>query len=334
MDIERRQMHLKNTFITLGLWLVLIPVSLSHAQEGFYSLGDEHLDFRVVSQATGEVPGDDWEEMFDLAGKRLLISKTSILSAEDIEGVMVSKMLAGELGDYYVSVFFRKESWDKVRERTKELVQRKLAVVRRGRIFAAPIVLEPISKEAHLSVGSRGKKVVEQFIEGFIQTDEPSKEKREQEYLNWLEQKAEKSLLAESELLGLAMKYLTRGLSGEEKYYSKAVPLLKKILQKDPSRTDILLSLAAAYKGSGEQEKAIETYKKALQAYPQAEWGIRFQLAEIYQARGENARALQELKNSLKLFKAMTLSPETEKSRAKTIKMLEERIEKIKKDIK
>lgn len=324
----------KNTLLALGVWLFLIAPSKSPAQEGFYSLEKESLDFRITAKATEDgKPQDDWEGILDLEGNRFLISKNSELSPEDVEGVMIKKMPAGGVGEYYIQVYFRKESWGKVRDRTGELVGKRLGVVRRGGIFIAPIVMTPIDKQASLDVPGKSEKedqkVIQWFIEGFAQKEEPSNEKREQEYFEWLEQRVKKSPDDLGALSKLAGEYLFRGLSGEENYYNRAVALYEKVQQKDPSRTDNLLHLASAYRGLGAHEKAIETYTRALQAQPRNEWSIRLSLAEVYRARGENDRALQELEHGLKWLKPMTILQKAEK-----IRLLEGRIEKIKKDTK
>jgi hypothetical protein len=283
--------------------LLFVFDSLSCAQEGHYVLGDQEIEFRLVVDVGKDTEvKENWEEMLDIRGDRFLVFKKAELGSQDVETVRIRKSPFGPRERYQISVSFKKESWDKVRNITKRLIGRRLGIVRGNRLISAPVVRTAVDKDAVIG-GAVSISDVQWFIAGLVPKEEPREEDREGEYTKWLEQWVRKSPDDLDAMSALAGKYMY----GEKKDYGKAATLFEEILLKDPQRTKHLLNLGTCYTRLGEYAKAVRTYERAIVARPEDEWITRWQLAEAYKGQGENPHAIRELEKGLRLLKASSL---------------------------
>jgi len=284
--------------------------SVSFAQEGYYVLGKEDIEFRLIADETKEAELQrDCEEMFDIRGHRFLVLKKAELGSQDVEAIRIRKSPFEPRERYQISVSFKKESWVRVRNVTKRLIGRRLGIVKGNRLISAPVVRSAVDKDAVIG-GPMSLLEAERFIVGLIRKEEPPEADREGEYTEWLEQWVKRSPDDLDAMSALAGKYMY----GEKKDYGKAATLLEEILRKDPEKTEHLLNLGTCYAWLGEYDKAVRNYERAIVARPADEWIARWQLAEVYKNQGQNRRAIRELETSLKLLQASS-TPDEHKQR-------------------
>jgi len=283
--------------------LLFVFDSLSCAQEGYYVLGEQEIEFRPIVDVRKDAEvQENWEEMLDIRGDRFLVLKKAELGSQDVEAIRVRKSPFEPHERYQISVSFKKESWDKVRSITKRLIGRRLGIVRGNRLISAPVVQTAVDKDAVIG-GAVRMSDVQWFIAGLDPKEQPPEEDREGEYTKWLEQWVRKSPDDLDAMSALAGKYMY----GETKDYGKASTLFEEILRKDPQRTEHLLNLGTCYTRLGEYDKAARTYERAIVARPEDEWIARWQLAEAYKGQGETPLAIRELEKGLRLLEASSL---------------------------
>ena len=302
----------------------LVVPSVSFGVEGYYSLGKEKLEFRVVVVKAREA-GEDFQGMSNVKGKWFLVSPKRQLDSRDIEGVRVQRSKERQ-GEYEIVIYFKKESWNKVLGVTRGLIGKRLGIVRGNKLISAPVVREPIDRQAQVA-GWLGMMDVKEFVEGLVLTDEPTAEKREGEYIEWLEQRVKTSRDDLDARRKLAFQYFHGGTGGVRQDYSKALALFRELLQRDPSDGQYGYLIAACYVKLQQYDKAVQTYEKMLVQRPKEEWSIRLGLAETYKARDDTRNALRELGKSLKAIKAL---PESKEHKDRLINAVEKQIEELK----
>ena len=294
-----------------------VPTSVSFAQEGYYVLGEENIEFRLIADETEEAELQrDCEEMFDTRRHRFLVLKKVELGSQDVEAIRIRKSPFEPHERYQISVSFKKESWARVRNVTKRLIGRRLGVVKGNRLISAPVVRSAFDKDAVIG-GPMSLLEAEWFIDGLVRKEEPPEADREGEYTAWLEQWVKRSPDDLDAMSALAGKYMY----GEKKDYGKAATLFEEILRKDPKRTEHLLNLGTCYARLGEYDKAVRNYERAIVARPEVEWIARWQLAGVYKSRGQNRRAIRELEESLKLLQASSMPDEQKQGIIQTLRV-------------
>lgn len=314
----------KNNLVTVLSCVLLVLPSASFAVEGYYSVGKERLEFRVVVVKAREA-GDGWQAMSDVKGKWFLVSPKVQLDSQDIEGVRVQRS-KGREGEYEIIIYFKKEAWTKVLGVTKGLIGKRLGIVREDKLISAPVVRGPIDRQAQVA-GWLGLIDVKQFVGGFVLTDEPSAEEREAEYFGWLQQRVKTSRYDLDARRKLAFGYYYGGIRGVRQDYGKALNLFQELLQKDPTDGQYGYLIAACYVKLRQYDKAVQLYEKMLIERPKEEWNIRLVLAEAYKARGDTRNAVGQLEKSLKVIKAM---PESSGYKDRLVEAIEKQLHELK----
>jgi len=159
-------MRKRYSFFSVFCLFFIFP-SISFSQEGYYLLGKENLEFRLSVDNDKELnEATDWEEMVDIKNNHFFVSKKVELGAADIEGIFIKKSRWG--GDNYeITVHFKKESWNKVRDVTTRLIGKRLGLVRHNKLLNAPVVQDAVEREATIS-GDVSISEIEWFLNGFI----------------------------------------------------------------------------------------------------------------------------------------------------------------------
>ena len=294
-----------------------VLASVSFAQEGYYVLGKENIEFRLIADETEEAElKRDCEEMFDARGHRFLVLKKAELGSQDVEAIRIRKSPFEPRERYQISVSFKKESWVRVRNVTKRLIGRRLGVVKGNRLISAPVVRSAVDKEAVIG-GPINLREAEWFIAGLVRKKEPPEADSEGEYTEWLEQWVKRSPDDLDAMSALAGKYMY----GQKKDYGKAATLLEEILRRDPERTEHLLNLGTCYARLGDYDQAVRNFERAIVARPEDEWIARWQLAGVYKNQGQNRRAIRELERSLRLLQASSTPDEHKQSIIQTLRV-------------
>lgn len=85
---ENKMLTMKNISLIIVFCLLLLLPSICVAQEGYYRVDKEQLDFRLAVEDIAEAKGkDDWDELSDLKNKRFFVFKKVGVASADIDGV-------------------------------------------------------------------------------------------------------------------------------------------------------------------------------------------------------------------------------------------------------
>jgi tetratricopeptide (TPR) repeat protein len=259
--------------------------------------------------------------MFDFDGMRYQVNKKAIIDSSDVEGIAIDSFTYGSKEEYSLTIYFKKDSWDRIYDSTKGTIGKRLAVIRNNKLFSVPLVRDAIDASTGISGGIYSTKL-KTFIDGLTPAESPDKSTRGKEYLSWLEHRQ----ASNKNDLALASKLANLYFVGGTKDYAKAAQLFELILQKDPSQTDTYSNLGTCYAALGKTDKAIGMYTKAIAAQPQSEWAFRSYLAELYFSKGDKPKAIEEMSKSIALMKNASM-PGSEGA----IKSLERRLNEMKK---
>lgn len=135
----------------LHIVVLLLPaVFVLPAQAGeYYTLDGTIIEFRLLSEEDNANSGYSWHT--DRMGSKHLVCDSPFIDTSDVEAVMFRKTMAftpGGLGqgrEYDLYIFFRQDSWNKVKKETSVLVKKKIAVFVNGRLYSTPNIFEPFS---------------------------------------------------------------------------------------------------------------------------------------------------------------------------------------------
>ena len=318
---------INNRTLIIVFCLLLFFPSISVAQEGYYRLGKEQLEFRLAVEDSEDAPEkNEWEELTDLENKRFFVSKKVKIDPADVDGVLVEKLPVDDVA-YAIIIYFKKESWNKVRDITNGNIKKRLGIVRRGKLFMAPVLCEAVDTKASIAGPNIDASTVEWFVKGFTREEEPSEEKanREKErekFTDELVKKIEKNPDDVDTQKQLADRYIF----GNPKDYRKAADLYEKIISKQPSRTDILFDLARCYTSLKEYEKAIKALERIIAISPSEELTTRLQLAKVYERWGQYDSAINELERSLIILNS---SSKEDKEKELFIEVIKNNINKL-----
>jgi tetratricopeptide (TPR) repeat protein len=215
---------------------------------------------------------------------------------------------------------------DKVRDITSRNIKKRLGIVKRGKLLMAPEIFEALDTKASI-VGNIYASTAKWFVEGFTSAEEPSeqranREKESERFRDELVKKLEKNPEDIDTQISVANEYFF----GNPKDYRKAAALYEKIIEKNPSRTDIASFLAECYTSLEEYDKAIKALERVIAINPSEELTTRLQLADIYNQWGQTDNALNELEKSLKI-----LNSSSKEDKEQWIEAVQNMIEKIKK---
>ncbi len=109
-------------------------------------------------------------------------------------------------------------------------------------------------------------------------------DKQNKAFKNWLDNiKAESDITINDPTLNAYYQL-------QSKNYDEAITLINEIIASNPGPM-MYTYLAQAYQGKENQEKVIETYQKALEAYPD-DWELYYNFASYYQSKDEKEKAL------------------------------------------
>jgi tetratricopeptide (TPR) repeat protein len=301
------------------LCLFCIFPSLLFAQEGYYLLGNESLEFRLAVDGSKALKNpSDWEKMSDIKNNKLFVFKKAEINSADVDGLLIEKSRWED--EYEITIYFKKKSWDKVRKITEQLINKRLGIIRGGRLINAPVVLDALKDSAVITPMNQSQ--IKWFVNGLILKEpmtEELKVARRKEHLKNLEEIVNKQPDDLNLKLGLAREYAYA--RGEVKDCKKAIALFKEVFEKDKTRTDIYSDIASCYSYLKEYDKAIKYFQNAINTKSENEWIFRLQLAEIYKELNQNDNALKEIERSIEFLKASDL-PNKEKNR--NIEMIED----------
>ena len=152
--------------------------AISAAQEGYYRLGKEKLEFRLTVVNIEETKGkNDWEELTNLENKRFFVSKKVEIDSDEVDGVLVEKKMHADYEIWHILIYFKKESWNKVRDITNRNIGRRLGLVKRGKLFIVPVIFEALDTQVDIA-GTIDTSIVEWFVAGFTRAERHPRRKQ------------------------------------------------------------------------------------------------------------------------------------------------------------
>ncbi len=235
------------------------------------------------------------------------VKNIPLIDSGDVEGIAVESFSSVK-EDYMLTIYFKKDSWDRIYDVTRTIRSKKLAVIRNRKLFTVPLVRDAIDASTSIS-GSIDAAKVKFFIDGLTPAELPDKSTRGKEYLSWLERRHADN----NNDLTLASKLANKYMTGGTKDYAKAAQLFEMIiiqkdpLQTDPSQPNSYLNLGSCYARLGRTEEGINMYTKAISVQPKDEWVIRKQIAELYFSKGDKPKAISELSISISQLKKLSM---------------------------
>ena len=309
----------------------------------YYRVGRADIRFvQAVENAKNFEPPLIYDSITDIKGRTYFISKATLLDGKDIELLSVEKSSYKGKDQHIISLFFRKEAWDKVHNVTESLIKRNLAFIKDLSIISAPVVHEAVTASVNIG-GDFNKEDIDRLIQGLIPTDWPSYDNWETTYTEWLERRFQK--YPNESPTQLAWRYFEK----KETDCKKTIGVYEKIIQNDPSRSvdPFLQLLNKCYVETGNYDKALLFYNTMVEnkrLEPYEEVYIRMALSDVYARKNDSQKALQELQGALGAANSLPLSYEwldnsankdeikkqLLESKTKLIKLIETEIEKVK----
>lgn len=294
-------------FVILALPVIALAEE-SENPKPFYKNVSANIEMRLVVE-----PDDEntlWLYMQDLEGTPYKVSKKIFIDSSDIEGGTIykdkivnfdSSNANGETfeEDSWIEgivLYFFPTSWIKVREFTTRFVASRIALIKDGQIISAPMVHEPITKAAVLSVDSK-KDLLPWLLQGFSIGPRPIHLDSQVPYIEFLEEWIETHPEDMAEKRHLASLYMQ---SEESPQYESALPLLKELANAQPKDRSIHSSLLNCYIELGNFDESLKTAQQALSfIQPSDRTGMYVTISKIYFLKDDKDLALKSLEHAL-----------------------------------
>lgn len=313
------------------------------AFEGFYTLGDQNIEFRLAKKIDGFSSNKDWQIKKDIKGNKFFISDEICINKADVEGILVEKLTEEEKSatfifngktekvmNYYegnpyrVIIYFKKDSWKKIRELTDRSIFCNMAIIKEGKILWCAAIMDKFDKEAYLSMVD--KKTMNLLLKGLKIDNKPSLAQREMDYKNWLIDNIKSDISYASDLNSIATKY------SKAKNYQEAITIFELILSYYPLLIEDYFQLGDCYFKQKDYDKAIEVFEKGISQKSDLQFEVILQMyiGDCYTNKEQYLQALDKYMFCLEKVKTSEEFPNKEA----LIKTLEKRIKSMEEEIK
>ena len=218
---------------------------------------------------------------------RLLVSLNALIDSNDIYGILIEKTAYNGNEQYTITLHFRPESYDKIREVTGQLIKKRLAIVRGSTILTASVVLEALTSYATIPTDFD---FLDKFKEGLVPIDQASIETWNKRTIEWLEEKIKKNSDDTEMLVWLAREYN----KNNPKDCEKTISLFEKNILANPALIMYARAAHGCYRFLKQYERALNFYKMTLSIIKDKidEVDIRTMIMEIYDKGGTHATKL------------------------------------------
>jgi len=311
---------------------------------GYFTPGKEVLEFRAVSALTDKENQSGFEWMETSKKDRLLVSLNALIDSNDIYGILIEKTAYNGNEQYTITLHFRPESYDKIREVTGQLIKKRLAIVRGSTILTAPVVLEALTSYATIPTDFD---FLDKFKEGLVPIDQASIETWNKRTIEWLEEKIKKNSDDTEMLVWLAREYN----KNNPKDCEKTISLFEKNILANPALIMYARAAHGCYRFLKQYERALNFYKMTLSIIKDKidEVDIRTMIIEIYGLKGDMQGMIDEAEQNLRVMKEIPLPSfdflpegpgkerfikEMRMKQEQAIKGMEDRIQKAKSELK
>jgi tetratricopeptide (TPR) repeat protein len=328
--------------ICFSISILLLKINVILAFDGFYTLGDQNIEFRLAKKIDDFSSHRDWPVKKDIKGNKFFVSDEVCVNKADVEGILVEKLteeksanfiLNGkaeqtmnycEDNPYRVSIYFKKDSWKKIRELAERGMFYNLAMVKEGKILWCAAVMGRFDKEAYLSM--MDKKTMNLLLEGLKIDKEPSLEQRELDYENWLIDNIKCDISYARDLSSIATKH------SKAKNYQEAIKILKLILSYYPTLIEDCFQLGDCYFRQKDYDNAINVFEKGISQKPDLQYEVILQMyiGDCYSNKEQYSQALEKYKLCFEKVKTSEEFPDKDG----LIIILKKRIKSIEKEVK
>ena len=165
----------------------------SKKELAYYSVVGKLIHYRAISYTPKSINNiDEYDWFTDIKGQRVLVSKKIELDQDDIEGILIEKVIYQGKEARHITIYFKREAWEKVFDVTsryasgKSAPTKRLGIVKNNKLFTPKMVIEAYSNKD--SFGAFSESDTQWLVSGFMLAEKPSFESREEEYRKWLKQ--------------------------------------------------------------------------------------------------------------------------------------------------
>jgi len=280
------------------------------------------LEFRLMDERGAAVAPGASVEMIDTAGKPVHVERTPIVSADDIEGILVEKTEEGGAPAWRVSFDFRRTSWGAIRNATRRAIGRRVVLIHDGKILAEPVIRGAVTTEAQAVAPDAEVPWLRRLLGSLKRGEIPaSRAQRKETYREMLVKMLVENPKDVEALDELAAEYIW----AEE--FDRALDCLENLVRVAPSRAGRLHVLVDRFEAEKAYDKALRCLRLLRQAEPMSSWSARYRAAKIYKAQGDRASAAVELESGLQELRNCPLLPSR---RTELITMLTRELETLK----
>ena len=149
----------------LTLVLLLLPTfspAENHPDPVFYRNAGVEIEFRILLEDQEKIP---WILLHDREGLPRKVSKKIVIGNEDIAGFTIDDFEPDFDIDKNLKIHFAPNAWGRIRETTRRLKGKRVALIRDGKIYWSPTMLQAITRSAVVSGG--GGSSIEEFLKEF-----------------------------------------------------------------------------------------------------------------------------------------------------------------------
>jgi Uncharacterized protein conserved in bacteria len=312
--------QMKKIFLILCICgcIFLSYIHTSWAFDGFYTFSNQNIEFRLARKVDQLFPNEEnWPIKADMKGNKFYISPEVCISKNDIEGILVEPLTEKEksspiavdgkveqIANYpldnpnKVIIYFKKDSWPKIRNLTEHGFPYNIAIIRNGIILACPAIMDKFDKEIKITI--LDLKAMKLLLKGLQNGNEPLAEKRDKEYEKWLTGNIQKNIGYARDLNYIASDYVKTG------NYQDAASIFELILNYYPLLIEDYYQLGDCYYKQKKYDQAIHIFEKGISLKPDFDFVLilKMYIGDCYIAQEKYSLARDQYRLCLEKAKA------------------------------
>ena len=287
--------------IVLQLFLPTLIGAENIPNQVFYRNTGINIEIRILLEGQEKTA---WVLVQNRDGLPQKVSKEIVIRNDDILGFTTDDYTPDFDDDKGFKIHFEPDAWKRIRETTSRLKGKRIALIREGKIYWSPTMLEAITRSAVMSFTGE-ETSVEEFLKDFPTEDIPehlhSETLHEKFLTDWIESRPE-DLGALQELVNHYF---------EDKNHpkvNKALPYVQRLVKITPDDFMNQKRLMQCYSGVGNHEKALATGIQALSHIPTTEkMLLHFIVGNLQYEMGNKTDAIKSLEASLEIIRQIKI---------------------------
>lgn len=276
---------IKKTIIILISSVVFIaPV---YPKDGYYFNRKPPIKFKIVDESK---KNDTLVKLKDLDGEVYFLKDETIVEDSDVEGVEIDKG--------YITIYFKRSSWKKVRRVTKYYLKNNIAIIKNNVVITIAKLMDPLTSSVSIAVNDEVD--IEWFLRGFERIKKPKHIDSEEEYQNFLVLWLKKYPNDFNAVSDLAYSLIKKR---EDANWEKAVTLFEELVTEFPEDAYYLNSLSMCYVALNRYQDAINSINRLINLSGGVDvWAGYLALGGIYEAIGSYKDALRSYERARSLL--------------------------------